>query len=202
MPVKVFLMSFFSKWKLFWTVIVFIVFYAFGLAPFTGDLQQELALVLVSFVFAHFSMPWFKRFFIKKTVAFDMGGVFVQGDFFTQEQTETPGMRKLIKDLKHNYKVALATNNNALAFVSFNQKFGFSMLFDYVLVSGEIGVKKPDEAYFKKLVEVTGSKPSDIVFFDDDAANVEAAKKVGLKGVLFKSAEEARAELRKLGLKA
>jgi len=40
------------------------------------------------------------------------------------------------------------------------------------------------------------------VFFDDDAANVEAAKKVGLKGVLFKSAEEARAELRKLGLKA
>ena len=194
-------MSLFSKWKLFWTAIIALVFYAFGFSTPGSDLQQQSAIIFLAFVIGHFTMPWFKKYAFKKTIAFDMGGVVVKGDFFTEEQTPIAGTRELIEGLKDNYKVALATNNNALAFVPFKEKFGFASLFDYIIVSGEIGVKKPDLKYFEKLVEATGSKPSDIIFFDDTLENVEAAKKLGIKGVVFKDPGQAKEALKAMGLR-
>jgi HAD superfamily hydrolase (TIGR01509 family) len=146
-------------------------------------------------------MPWFKKNAFWKTIAFDIGGVVMKGDFWTEEQTPMHGTRELIESLNDNYKTALATNNNALAFTAFDGRWAFRQLFDFVLVSGEIGVKKPDAAYFKKLIHLVNSKPSDIIFFDDQAENVEAAKKVGIKGVVFKDANQAREALKAMGIK-
>lgn len=194
-------MSFFGKWKMILFGVTLIVIYALDVVHLNTDFQQQAAYVLLAFVFAHFALPVFKKYFVKKTIAFDMGGVIVKGDFFTENMTEMPGMKELLSKLKDDYKTALASNNNALAFPAFNQKFGLGSMFDYLLVSGEVGVKKPDLAYFKKLVEMTGSKPSDIIFFDDDAGNVEAAKKAGFKAVVFKNAEQCKEALKGFGIR-
>lgn len=195
-------MGFFGKWKLLLTGLFAVLFFALDFAPLNNDFQQQASVVFLAFCAAHFTLPLFKKHFVSKTIAFDMGGVVTKGEFYTEEVTEMPGMRQLIERLSDNHKTALATNNNALAFQPFDAKFGFHALFDYVLVSGRVGVKKPDAAYFKKLVEMSGSKPGNIIFFDDTPENVEAAKKLGIKGIVFKSTEQCREALKGFGIRA
>lgn len=61
--------------------------------------------------------------------------------------------------------------------------FGEGM-FDGEYVSAEIGVKKPDQAFFKYMLndltaKYPGLTPSDILFIDDTPEHVQAAKKLG-----------------------
>ncbi|MBF4162928.1 HAD-IA family hydrolase [Nocardioides acrostichi] len=69
-----------------------------------------------------------------------------------------------------------------------------------VVVSGTEGVAKPDRAAYDLTVARTGRPASSLVFVDDRADNVEAARDAGLHGVVFTDAATLRLELRGLGL--
>lgn len=184
-----------NPWHTFFTLLFFALLYSYANAP------EELAVYLVvSYLLARVTFYPVKRFFFSKAVAFDMGGVVTRGDFYTEELTEMEGTRDLVERLKVGHKVALLTNNNALAFEPFDRKFGLSQLFDVVIVSGKEGVKKPDEKLFQIALRKLHVKPHDLYFLDDTPANVDAAKKLGIHGIVFKDAKQAEQELKKAGL--
>ena len=56
--------------------------------------------------------------------------------------------------------------------------------------SAETGERKPDDAFFIKVIEDTGVDPSRTVFIDDKEENVDGARKNGLIGVRFDKEEE------------
>jgi putative hydrolase of the HAD superfamily len=56
-------------------------------------------------------------------------------------------------------------------------------LFDCVVISSEVGMRKPDERIFRHAVELLGLRPQECVFVDDIEHNVRAAEAVGLVGV-------------------
>ncbi|MBI4360699.1 HAD-IA family hydrolase [Candidatus Micrarchaeota archaeon] len=185
-----------NPWHTFFTLLFFALLYSFANAP------EELAVLLVvAYLLARLTFFPIKRFFFRKAVAFDMGGVVTKGDFYTEELVEMEGTRDLVERLKVGHKVALLTNNNALAFGAFDRKFGLSQLFDVVIVSGKEGAKKPDEALFKIALRKLHVRSHDLYFLDDAPANVEAAKKLGIHGIVFKDATQAEAELKKAGLR-
>jgi putative hydrolase of the HAD superfamily len=64
-------------------------------------------------------------------------------------------------------------------------RHGIGDLFDVVINSAEVGCRKPSVELFRILVERLGCPPHDILFVDDDAANVEAARSLGLRTILF-----------------
>lgn len=59
------------------------------------------------------------------------------------------------------------------------------------LFSGDEGLMKPDQAFFRRFLERTGWEPAETLFVDDVAANVEAGARAGLATHLF--AEEGAA---------
>ena len=135
----------------------------------------------------------------KRTViAFDSGGVMTEGDYFTEEMRERKGMRALVKKLREKYRVVLLSNQNALAQKAFDRKFGFRGLFDEQVISGEIGLKKPDKGIFNYILERFNIRPSQLVFIDDQAENVESAKALGINALHFTSVEGLVNALRKL----
>src|SRR3989338_4276372 len=105
---------------------LFTALFAAVFSSLISTAEEWLALLILSYPLGRFSFSLFKRYFFKKAVAFDMGGVVTQGDFYTEELREMPGTRDLIERLRVNYKVALLSNMNALAFVPFDQKLGLS----------------------------------------------------------------------------
>jgi 2-haloacid dehalogenase len=73
-------------------------------------------------------------------------------------------------------------------------------LLDEVLVSGTVGVAKPDRRIFDLLVTRYGLHPARAVLVDDSAANVAAARARGLLGIRFTDTPALVAALRELGL--
>jgi putative hydrolase of the HAD superfamily len=59
----------------------------------------------------------------------------------------------------------------------------FPSLFDTVVLSGEVGMRKPEERIFLHAAETLGLDPRECVFIDDIEANVAAAVACGMTGV-------------------
>jgi len=74
----------------------------------------------------------------------------------------------------------------------------FSGLFDAVVISGECGMRKPEERIFLHTAESLGLEPGQCVFIDDLEANVAAAVACGMAGVHHTEAAQTAAALQDL----
>lgn len=72
---------------------------------------------------------------------------------------------------------------------------------DYV-VSGRVGLMKPDARIYELVCRTGGFRPQDAVFVDDSLPNVEGARAVGLRAIHHRGPAETVAALRGLGLPA
>jgi 2-haloacid dehalogenase len=91
------------------------------------------------------------------------------------------------------------TNWSARTFPIARNRFPFFGWFRDIVVSGEVGLVKPDPAIFRLAARRCGLEPARTVFVDDSRANVEAAKVLGFAGLHFTGAEDLRKGLEELG---
>lgn len=83
-------------------------------------------------------------------------------------------------------------------------QYAFMDWFTDIIVSGEVGLIKPDPRIFALLLERVGRPAQECLYIDDSPHNLEVAARLGFHGVQFSaqdgSAAAARAELARLGL--
>ncbi len=72
-------------------------------------------------------------------------------------------------------------------------RFPWLARFRDILISGEVGMKKPDGRIFRLMLERIGVEPAAVVFIDDVVANVESARASGMRAVHFTSPADLRA---------
>ncbi|SRR6266498_1593632 len=75
---------------------------------------------------------------------------------------------------------------------------GWDEMFDVVVISGEVGMRKPEPEIYLHVAQLLRLKPGDCVFVDDLAVNVHAAVEVGMVGIHHHSYDETVAELEAL----
>ena len=75
---------------------------------------------------------------------------------------------------------------------------GWDEMFDVVVISGEVGMRKPEPRIFEHTLGLIGLEAAECVFVDDIRHNVDAAVAVGMVAVLHRSYDETRAELETL----
>jgi 2-haloacid dehalogenase len=92
------------------------------------------------------------------------------------------------------------TNWSAEKFPVARERFDFLTWFDDILVSGEVGLKKPDPRIFRMLLDRHGLAAEHCVYIDDVERNVTAAAAIGLAALQFRTPERLRDDLAALGL--
>lgn len=75
---------------------------------------------------------------------------------------------------------------------------GWADTFDVVVISGEVGMRKPEPEIYLHTAAALGVAPGACVFVDDLPVNVRGAAAVGMVGVLYRSYDEALPELEAL----
>ena len=111
------------------------------------------------------------------------------------------GTVEILAELKERETPLYAlTNCSHETFPIARPRFPFFDWFDGIVVSGEIGLLKPQAPIYRHLLERFGLSAEDCVFIDDSAANVAGAEAVGITGLHFQSPHKLRRELAKLGL--
>lgn len=73
--------------------------------------------------------------------------------------------------------------------------FDLPSMFDAVTISGQEGVRKPSRRLYEIGCERLGVPPSEVVMVDDLEQNITAAARLGMAGVVHRSAEETAREL-------
>jgi putative hydrolase of the HAD superfamily len=108
-----------------------------------------------------------------------------------------PRMVETIAKLKADgYKTALVTNNIKEAGDDWRALVDLDALFDAVVDSCVVGMRKPDPRIFEHaLDQMGGVAPERAVFLDDHPANLEGARRAGLRGILVANVDEALDEL-------
>jgi putative hydrolase of the HAD superfamily len=101
-------------------------------------------------------------------------------------------MFDLVTDLREaGLKVGLLSNSWGNTY----PRKRIDALFDHIVISGEVGLRKPDPAIFQLSLEGLGVAPERAVFIDDAEPNVLGAAALGLHTVLHTTAEETRTSL-------
>ncbi len=104
---------------------------------------------------------------------------------------------QIVKQLKKRYKVGILSNTNELD-ANINKKNNNFNLFSPVILSCEVGCRKPEKKIYQIALKKLKVKPSECVFIDDKKNNLSTAKELGIKTILFKSAIQLKKELNKL----
>jgi len=100
------------------------------------------------------------------------------------------GMERVVKQLKEEgIKVGLLTNSVPEFWPVIEQTIN-TKLFDCIVDSSQVGIRKPDERIYKLTARKLGMQTNSCVMIDDLEHNIKGAEQAGMAGILFSSAEE------------
>ncbi|MFB0566114.1 MAG: HAD family hydrolase [Candidatus Aminicenantaceae bacterium] len=120
----------------------------------------------------------------------------IYNDVFSLNTPALEVMKKLMK----NYELVLLSNTDVMRFGFIRKKFPEIMIFDHYVLSFEVGFMKPHPQIYREALKRAGTDARDCVFIDDSEENVNAAEKLGIKGVLFTPNMDLKATLKSSGL--
>jgi FMN phosphatase YigB (HAD superfamily) len=115
---------------------------------------------------------------------------------YQQSLTAIPAHVRWFNEL-HGQGVALycLSNCSAQVFATLSERYPFFAGFRGVVISGVSHVAKPEREAFLYLLDQYGLEAGQTVLVDDRADNVEAARGIGMKTVLFTTLAESRHQL-------
>ena len=97
-------------------------------------------------------------------------------------------------------KIYVLSNYSADGFTYIKNKYPFFKKASGYVVSAFEKCMKPDPKIYQILLDRFNLVPEECVFIDDMPENIEAARKQGMNGIVFTGVEDAKNELRKLGV--
>jgi epoxide hydrolase-like predicted phosphatase len=114
---------------------------------------------------------------------------FFKGDIIDHELVNA------IRGLQARYKTALLSNafDDLRYWVAEDWKIADA--FHTLVISAEVKMMKPDPAIYAHALKEIGTRPEAAVFIDDLPVNIAAAQQAGMHGIVFKTRQQALAEL-------
>ncbi len=113
----------------------------------------------------------------------------------------------LLKKLKKRYSLSLVSNINIIHHEYIKEMLGpfnyhqFISSFDHLFLSYEMGTRKPEKAFYQRVIDTLNSAGETMTFVDDKPENLEAAKEFGITGIQFSLEEKTIHDLGKVLLK-
>jgi 2-haloacid dehalogenase len=119
----------------------------------------------------------------------------------TMLRDEIPESVAILRDLRdRGHRLHALTNWSAETFPIARRRFKFLQWFEHIVVSGEVGLAKPDSRIFELTIERCALNPASTVFIDDNLHNVEAGRNAGLHALHFTNPQQLRTDLTQLGM--
>lgn len=112
-----------------------------------------------------------------------------------------PEMHEALRRIKERYKTGCITNNvpsmqaNAGEAPPAFYKHEIMGLFDEVIESSKIGIRKPDPRIYEMMCEALAVVPSACIYLDDIGVNLKPARALGMHTIKVETAAQAIAEL-------
>ena len=159
---------------------------------FTGNVMAQVEVGAMS------SRQFFKHVCIECSIGHGVAiDIHALADAAAEGQRLEPEMLALVAEVHERCSTALLTNNVKEA--SWRADFPHH-LFDVEVDSSGVGVRKPDPAVYRLLLDRLGRSADEVAFFDDLEPNVTGALAVGIHAFRFTGGDDCRRSLAGLGV--
>jgi len=107
---------------------------------------------------------------------------------------------ELFEKLSKNYRLALLSNTDPIHVAYMESRYDFFPYFPVRIYSCVLGAAKPSPLIYKEALRACRVRAEETVYVDDIAAYVEAAQRLGIRGIQFQSSEQLALAFQELGL--
>lgn len=103
-----------------------------------------------------------------------------------------------MKKIRKKYKTALLSNAWDNAREIYTDKYHLDDLFDLMIISAEVGMKKPNKNIFTYTFDLLGVRGDETIFIDDTFQNCRIAGKLGIHVITFTDTETVIKQMKKM----
>lgn len=100
-------------------------------------------------------------------------------------------MRKLAERLREGGVQTAILSNTIEPHARALRYVGMYDGFDHVVLSYEVGMRKPDSEIYHYTLKLLDVEPHEAIFIDDDPVNIDAAEAAGVHGIVYTSERDA-----------
>ena len=111
-----------------------------------------------------------------------------------------PEVVRLTQRLAQSYRLALLSNAQVSLRGQLERWPHVLTLFDEVVISAEVRMRKPDPRIYRLVIDRLGIEPGAALFIDDKPRNVMVARSEGLRAIVFESPTQLEMALRDQGV--
>jgi putative hydrolase of the HAD superfamily len=105
-----------------------------------------------------------------------------------------------LQRLSKRYRLAVLSNTDPLHVVHMESTYTFLSYFPVRIYSCRVGASKPNPLIYKEALRACKVRSEEAIYIDDIEAYAEAAERLGMRGIVFKSSDQLQAELRQVGI--
>ncbi|MCO1603501.1 HAD-IA family hydrolase [Desulfosporosinus nitroreducens] len=109
----------------------------------------------------------------------------IESEYLDTYITLDPDFNEVAKELVQLYSLAILSNDVMEWSLYLRNRFKICDFFEYSVISGEVGFRKPDKGIYDCLLDTLGAKPSECVLVDDRIKNLQQASELGFNTILF-----------------
>jgi len=109
----------------------------------------------------------------------------IEKEYLDKQLTIDSEFLELAGEFKKEFSLALLSNDVKEWSSYLRCKFGLNEIFEEVVISGDVGLRKPDKKIFQLLLDRIKVPAEDCIFVDDNLRNVNAAGEIGIKSIRF-----------------
>lgn len=121
-------------------------------------------------------------------------------EVYEQRTRSNEDVLALVRKLRDaGYKLALLSNTIP-EHAKFNRERNRFRDFVVVVLSFEVGLRKPDPQVYTLVLEQLGLEPTECIFIDDKEEYVDGAKSIGLHAIHYQNLSQLQTQLRQLGV--
>jgi putative hydrolase of the HAD superfamily len=115
-------------------------------------------------------------------------------------QKPVEGMEDIVQRVSRTHQTALVSNTNEIHYSYSRKKVQVLGILQKHYLSYQLHVMKPARGFYDAIIKDQKILPSKMLFIDDIAENVKAAKYSGMQAILFESIVQLETDLKKLGI--
>jgi len=101
----------------------------------------------------------------------------------------------LVDRIREKYRVAMLSNSTDALKDLLENRYHVADRFEIIVNSARLGIAKPNQAIYKKVLRQLDLKANEVVFIDDRAENIAAAAAMGIHVIWFVHANELERQL-------
>ena len=108
--------------------------------------------------------------------------------------------KELFEKLSKKYRLALLSNTDPIHVAYMESRYDFFSYFPARVYSCAVGASKPSPIIFQEALRACRIRAEEAVYVDDIEGYVDAARRLGMLGVHFRSAAQLRSDLQAIGV--